>query len=379
MILVKLEMKLPLSFSSLISGKEDLQKLAFEADAVDKLYNHLQKGPLPPKRLEGILLGLADLCSKVESCRSRFLSLQVLNVVVDALTHNSANVRSAACFCLRCVSRSIKNLSAGHFMNEKIVVPLVRLLSDLSASVQVAALGAISNIVVDFTPRKPMFIQCGGVKELVLLSKSMDSTIRLNTLRALRNLVFLADQMCKQGVFMELTASSFASLICDPESSVQEQALALVRNLVDGCIDSLEYVMADDAIILDAVGRQLQNASKDEIGIQGMYVFSNVASGNEFHKEAVMKQLLLQTDNQTHSFMIKFLQSSNSQLRTAAIWVLVNLTFPSSPGALSRVVKLRNSGVVPQIKRMVNDPCMDVKLRVRTALGQFMTFGDGSM
>lgn len=54
----------------------------------------------------------------------------------------------------------------------------------------------------------------------------------------------------------------------DPEPSVQEQALALVRNLVDGCIDCVEYAFAEDGIILDAVGRQLQKSSKIEIGIQ---------------------------------------------------------------------------------------------------------------
>lgn len=136
-------------------------------------------------------------------------------------------------------------------------------------------------------------------------------------------------------------------------------------------------------------------------------MLNNVASGNEFHKEAVMHQLFPQADNGMHSFVIKFLQSNDGQLRTAAVWTVVNLTFPSSPGAYGRLVKLRNAGVVSQIKNMVNDPCLDVKvgiiyvmldtlqsfnclltsinvwlfllqLRVRTALGQFMTFGDGS-
>lgn len=54
----------------------------------------------------------------------------------------------------------------------------------------------------------------------------------------------------------------------DPEPIVQEQALALVRNLVDGCISSVEYMFAEDGIIFDAVGRQLRSASKAEIGIQ---------------------------------------------------------------------------------------------------------------
>lgn len=77
-----------------------------------------------------------------------------------------------------------------------------------------AALGAISNIVVDFTTRRSTFIRLGGVKLLVQLSKSMDATIRLNALCALRNLIFLAEDKCKEEIFMELTASLLANLIC---------------------------------------------------------------------------------------------------------------------------------------------------------------------
>jgi len=65
------------AFSSLVAEKEDMQKLAFEANAIDKFNNHLQKCALHPKRLEGIFLALAALCSKLECCRSKFLSLQV--------------------------------------------------------------------------------------------------------------------------------------------------------------------------------------------------------------------------------------------------------------------------------------------------------------
>ncbi|KAG5566284.1 hypothetical protein RHGRI_002024 [Rhododendron griersonianum] len=307
---------------------------------------------------------------------------QVLNLVTDALTHDSADVRAAACSCMKSVSRSVKviiqNLSAGSFMNEVIVIPLVQLLHDTSSSVQVAALGAISNIVVEFSKHKSVFIQCGGVKQLVQLSKSMESAIRLNAVWALRNLMFLSDNRCKEGIFLELTASTLTSLICDPEPSVQEQALALVRNLVDGCVDSIEYVFLEDGLILHAIGRQVQSALKAEVLVQGMYVLSNVASGNEIHKEAVMHQLFPQDGSTTEPIMIKHLQNKNSQLRTAAAWALVNLTFPSNPGASSRVAKLWNAGVTSQLKNMVNDPCLDVKLRVKTALGQFMTFGDGS-
>ncbi|KAJ6692014.1 ARMADILLO REPEAT-CONTAINING PROTEIN 8 [Salix purpurea] len=329
-----------------------------------------------PKRLQGVLLALADLCSKLESCRLTFLSLKVLNQVIDALTHDCADVRTSACICLRSITRSIKNLCAGNFMDEMLVIPLIRLLDDPSVSVQVAALGVISNIVVDFTTRKSTFIQCGGVKQLVQLTKSMHSTLRFNALWALKNMMFLADDRCKEGIFLELTGSLLASLMSDPEPCVQEQALALVRNLVDGCIKSIEYVFAEDGTLLDAVGRQLHNVS-DEVGIQGMYLLGNVASGNELHKEAVLQQLLAQADNGAQSFVIKFLQSSDSRLRTAAVWVIVNLTFPSCPGAFGRLVQLKNAGIISQIRNMVNDSCLDVKLRVRTVITQSMTFGDG--
>ncbi|KAM7273473.1 hypothetical protein ACFE04_028137 [Oxalis oulophora] len=365
-------------FSTLISKKEDAQNLALEANAIEKLASQLEQVTIFPKRLQGILLGLAEMCSALESCRSRFESLQVLNLVADALNHDSADVRTAACFCLRSVFRSRKNLSAGHYMTEMIVNPLVQLLQDPSSCVQVAALSAISNLVVDFTTGKSIFIQAGGVSQLVLFSSSMDPALRSNSLRALRNCIFSEDIKFKQKVFKELSASLLATLICDPEPLVQEQAFAFVRNLVDGCMDSIEFVFAEDSVILNAVGKQLQSTLKDEVGIQGMYVLSNVASGSEIHKEAIMHHLLPLAGSYRHNFTIKFLQSNDSRLRTAALWAIMNLTSPSCPGAYGRFVKLRSAGIVSQIKNMGNDSCLDVKLRVRTALGQFMTFGDCS-
>lgn len=135
-----------------------------------------------------------------------------------------------------------------------------------------------------------------------------------------------------------------------------------------------------------------------------MYVLGNVATGKESHKEAVMDQLLLLAENKAQSCIIKFLQSNDSRLRTAAVWAVLNLTCSSSPGSSGRLVKLHDAGVVSHVKNMVNDPCLDVKviyfsslsgflivvlmvclmtsrfslvqLRVRTALGQFTSFDD---
>ena len=59
----------------------------------------------------------------------------------------------------------------------------------------------------------------------------------------------------------------------DPEVSVQEQALALVCNLVDGSTDGIRHVFADNCSLLRAVVRQIQSASKVEVVIQVKSVF----------------------------------------------------------------------------------------------------------
>ncbi|XP_051143565.1 uncharacterized protein LOC127259988 [Andrographis paniculata] len=368
----------PYGLSNLISGKEDVQKVAFNAKVIEKLFDNLKKGSFKTKRVQGIFLALADLCSNLECCRDMVLQLKVLDFASEALAHDSAELRAAACIFLKNASRSVKSLSAGQFMNETIIFPLVQLLSDSCTSVQVAALGAISNVVVNFVPHKFLLMQCGCVKQLVQLSKSMESTIRINAVWALKNLMFLVNEKCKEEILLELTTSTLTSLISDPDASVQEQALALVRNLVDGSVNSIEYVFGDDALLLHAIGRQLHSSTKPEVLVQGMYTLSNVASGNEHHKEAVMNQLFPQVGTHMETILLKFLQSDNSQLRTAAVWAIVNLTFPSSSGAFSRSAELRNAGIVSQLKNMVNDPCLDVKLRTRTALGQLILFDNTS-
>ncbi|KAL5986524.1 hypothetical protein ACLOJK_014857 [Asimina triloba] len=134
--------------------------------------------------------------------------------------------------------------------------------------VVVAALGAISNVVVDFTTRKSVFIHCGVVKQLAQLAKSMDSNLRLHSAWALRNLIFLADRMAKESILLELTISTLSSLINDPEPPIQEHAMALVRNLVDGGINSIEHVFVEDGMIMNAVAKQMWSASRPEVCIQ---------------------------------------------------------------------------------------------------------------
>lgn len=107
-------------------------------------------------------------------------------------------------------------------------------------------------------------------------------------------------------------------------------------------------------------------------------MLTNVTSGNELHKEAVMTQIFPTLPGGPQSIMMKFLHSSDSRLRTAAAWTLVNLSLPSCPGAFSRVLRLKNAGIASQLKNMVHDPCLDVKVICNfllfVVLGQSFSF-----
>lgn len=84
---------------------------------------------------------------------------------------------------------------------------------------QVAALGAICNIAVNLTPRKSVLLHSGVVSQLVHLSKSMDPTLRLKSVWALRNIMFLLSPKDKDFIVKELTLPTLSSLICGKSNS----------------------------------------------------------------------------------------------------------------------------------------------------------------
>ncbi|XP_078429983.1 ARM repeat superfamily protein isoform X2 [Wolffia australiana] len=353
---------------SLVEDKEDLHKQALSMNVIQKLCDSLHRSDINGRRLQGILLALAELCSRYEKSRDHVMSSAVLDLVFNALRHECADVRIAACRLISSISRSVKSLFAGHFSTESTVHGLVQLLQDSSIPVQAAALKAICNVVVNFKASKAIFIESGCVKQFVKLSKSTDSELRLNAVWALRNLAFNADKVCRERIIFELSENALVSLISDLEPRVQELALALIRNLVDGCVESIDTILRKYAGVLDAVVGQLQT-SFPEVCTQAMFVLANIAAGRDFHKEAVIGNLLPPGED-SPPVLLKLLLSSDIMLRTVTVWCIINLTQPNCPTSSSRVSRLRDAGIVSQLKTMVNDSCLDVKFRVRSLLGQ---------
>jgi hypothetical protein len=196
----------PLALTVLIKDSLELQKQALTTNAVEKLSNHLLANSLETRRAVTILLALSELCSRLEESRSQLMSVQVSTLIIDALKHDCEDIRIAACSCLKNISRSPKVLSGGRLSCDTVISPLVQLLYDSSSSVQVAVLGVICNIVVNLTPMKSVLLHSGVVTQLVHLSKSMDPTLRLKSVWALRNIMFLLSPKDKDFIMKELTS-----------------------------------------------------------------------------------------------------------------------------------------------------------------------------
>jgi hypothetical protein len=63
----------PMVLADIVANSEELQRAAYKFDAIVKLCGLLRRGSLPAKQLEGVLMALAELCSRLEESRRQLL------------------------------------------------------------------------------------------------------------------------------------------------------------------------------------------------------------------------------------------------------------------------------------------------------------------
>ncbi|KAJ9059743.1 hypothetical protein DSO57_1038293 [Entomophthora muscae] len=242
------QIEAPLILAYLVSDNEAMQKAACEADAIFKLADIISRlstsGTNDPKLQvyqshdkdkfeENALLALAAVSTLKEECRKQVIEAKALPHIVNAMAHPKIGIRAAACQCTRSLSRSVRNLRTS-LLDAGVAEPLFKLLDDESVKVQISALATLCNIVLDFSPMKKHIIENGGVNRLVALVDSSNHQLRLNSVWALKNLLFHADPHDKSSVMDRLTYEKLFALMHDQEHTIQEQALGLLRNLSCG-------------------------------------------------------------------------------------------------------------------------------------------------
>lgn len=167
------------------------------------------------------------------------------------------------------------------------------MLDDTSSQVQAAASATLCNIVLDFSPMKKVFIEKKGVQRLVEFTQSMDQQLRLNSVWALKNLVFRSESAVKEAVMKELTYEGLFKLLNDSDSQIQEQAMNLIRNLAFGEAEDVTALLKGGGQQL--IDELLKKLDTQHLGvlIQTLYVICNIAAGNEEQKKVVMQPDIL--------------------------------------------------------------------------------------
>ncbi|ORY06467.1 ARM repeat-containing protein [Basidiobolus meristosporus CBS 931.73] len=380
----------------LVSESEELQKAACDADAIIKLTSLIcqsdEELSNPEAQAhcdrikESALLAIAAISSLKEECRAQVIEAKALPHIVAAMSHKNVGVRAAACQCTRSLSRSVKNLRTS-LVDAGIAIPLFNLLSDESTSVQTTASATLCNIVLGFSPMKTTVLEHGGIERLVHLVSSMDSNLRLNAVWALKNLLFQAEPEIKQTVMKHLTYPKLQMLLNDSESGIQEQALNLLRNLACDHETSINQVFEGigESNLISLFEEKLRSDNEDII-LQTLYTIVNVATGNERHKMAIVNSdtilhfiseymviSILEWIAYIPSKLSSIQTHSKASIRVATIWCIINLTWTEERhgGYTERIRKLQNLGFESMLSALIDDIDLDVRDRVKTALGHF--------
>ncbi|KAG0315862.1 hypothetical protein BGZ97_007736 [Linnemannia gamsii] len=369
----------PQVLAHLIWESENMQKAVCDMEAIPKLASIISQMDeednvygivgQKDKLKENSLLALAAISQLKEDCRKQVIEAKVLSHIVSAMSHPAVGVRAAACQCTRSLSRSVKNLRTS-LVDAGIENPLFQLLSDEDLGVLRSATATLCNIVLDVSPMKKTIMERGIVTKFVRMISYGDNVVRLNTVWAIKNLVFEAESEVKENVMRQFGYNNLVLLLNDSEPAVQEQALNLVRNLAHKREHDIEQVFKGlgNGQLLSIIEEKL---SWDDPRLleHALYVLVNIATGSEYHKQSILKrQGILRS-------VLRSMNHESAAIRVASIWVIINLTWPDDkvPHSVHECVTLlRNMGVEDRLLALNADHDLDVRDRVKTALHHFL-------
>ncbi|KAI3433416.1 hypothetical protein D9Q98_003231 [Chlorella vulgaris] len=365
----------PGALCQLVEHSAELQLAAADADAVAKLCAILRQQWRAPPVVEGALRCLAALCSKREEQRRQVVDARVLPVVVAALSHQSLPMRAAACMCMRSLSRSTK-LLRGHLGDVQLAAPLLALVDEGDTEVAAQAMGTLTNLAVDFSAVKEQLLAHDGVARFAALADSMQPVLRLHGVWGLSSVAYMAAPEVKQSIAHHLPWSSVVALLEDSEPEVREKVMLLLRNMLHS-ERNIEAVLTWSCNALLEAARDVLQRSEGQAAAElkhhALYVVVNMASSTAAHKEAVMQ-------SGWPPLLVQQLRDENEQVREAAVWAIINLTWSRDGDAEEtavRVQQLRLLGVEEELRRLEQDECIAVKERASTALDQLRALEGG--
>jgi hypothetical protein len=289
----------------LVTDDTQLCQLAVDRGSLEKLAN-LAKSITPldvesewdedePESIsclrEAALRTIAALCLfEHEPRREVTDNLRLIPVILASLSHRHVGVRFAACQCVRVLSRAVAVIRT-NIVDSGLGLTVFEIFKkeDEDRHVTNAALSAVCNIVNEFSPLRPVFIEKGVVARLVQLINTDDSDLRLNSLWAVKNLLRKTTNETKQGVMSQLGWAHLAKLLDDPEPKVQEQAFWVIRNIAENefGIDLIFQQLGTNELF-NSLTSGLES-SHEEVVLQAAFAMANLANGDTSQQTLIIR------------------------------------------------------------------------------------------
>ncbi|KAK9365690.1 armadillo-type protein [Lipomyces kononenkoae] len=362
------------------------------------------------KLLSSSLLCLSALGLYNEDYRKEIIEAGALSVVVAVMnTANTAatrEVKIAACHVLRTLSRSVRLLRTT-MVESGVVCGIVDLLGDAppeeerpllenvdtvssepermdeepvqttvtevptdedeeeeDLEVRTAAMAAVCNLVLDFSPLRKPILDKGILPLVVSGARSRYTPLRLNSTWALKHMVFGDDMDTKACVMSHLGFPLIIKLCDDKEIQVQEQALDFLRNLT---ARSETYIdMLFDNVGVEEVFRLLDRKlsfvpvppfeeSEQEllstqpyytkVIIATAYILVHIAAGYDRHREIVISH------EDVLRKIVQLMRHENYEVRLACVWTIINLTWVEEPNRAPEEVASATGQVHPNVSQ----------------------------
>ncbi|KAA8909427.1 hypothetical protein TRICI_004494 [Trichomonascus ciferrii] len=339
------------------------------------------------------------------------LKLEMYNGEEDeeSVIYAIRSVKTAACYVLRSLSRSVSLLRTS-LSSTEIVDGIMEMLENGSSSkkedenkmdveeeshpkksasatsaiddspeVRSAVMAAICNLILEFSPLQKPLIDKGLLTIIIDHAHSPHPPLRLNSVWALKHATFSASQEIKDAVLTQMGSSYLMELCHDPELDVQEQAMAFLRNLLCRNTDAVDRLFTDLGIntVFAMIEEKLANGSfydrHPDILVSTVYTLVHIAAGAESHRDVItQREGMLRK-------LLPLLPHQDSELRVAIVWLMINLTWIEedyntssirSESCKIRAQKISQLGFKEALQERSRDSSLDVRERTKTALFQ---------
>jgi armadillo repeat-containing protein 8 len=259
-----------------------------------------EPGPSPMARhtmrhREAILKALASLAPFDDEYRKAMCDLGVVPYIIDSLkpyaanplltettqtgpsfiTGNPSATLLAACAAAQALTRSVSVLRTS-LIDAGVAPPLFHLLTNPDSEVQIAATKVVCNLALDFSPMKEAIVSHGIIKTLCQHAHSAHPMLRLDSIWALKHLVYNSSNDLKFNIIQELKPEWIKHLMAtDPEDITPGTVVGMgithgfgedvVPKREDGSVDTvMQESPALQAWNRHTAERRAQNVSDDD-------------------------------------------------------------------------------------------------------------------